>query len=81
MGAVGPEAWIRVPPKSEVIIGITAAPIMPAKAPLPDITPKAAPNERAAKLTVKPAVMSGNNLLKCMRGVKLKKFDFMCGNR
>jgi hypothetical protein len=58
MGAVGPEACNRVPPKTEVIIGMTAAPIIPANAPLPDIAPNAAPNEIAAKLTVRPAVMS-----------------------
>ena len=66
IGAVGPEACNRVPPKIEVMMGITAAPIMPANAPLPDIAPKAAPNEIAAKLTVKPAVTSARNLLPCM---------------
>jgi hypothetical protein len=52
---VGPDACKRVPPKIDVIIGITAAPIIPARAPRPDITPKAAPSEIAAKLTVNPA--------------------------
>jgi hypothetical protein len=58
MGAVGPDACNRVPPKIEVMIGITAAPIIPANAPLPDIVPNAAPKERAAKLTVSPAIRS-----------------------
>jgi hypothetical protein len=42
----------------------SAAPIIPANAPLPDITPKAAPREMAAKLTVSPAVISAENFLK-----------------
>src|SRR5690606_6195366 len=61
IGAVGPEAWMRVPPKIDAMIGITAAPIMPANPPLPDMTPKAAPSEIAAKLTVRPAVRSAEN--------------------
>src|SRR5690606_36381391 len=52
---------MRVPPKIDAMIGITAAPIMPANAPRPDMTPKAAPSEMAAKLTVRPAVRSAEN--------------------
>jgi hypothetical protein len=47
-----------VPPNIPVIIGITAAAIIPAKAPRPDIIPNAAPKASAAKLTVKPASKS-----------------------
>jgi hypothetical protein len=54
---------MRVPPNIEVTIGITAALIIPANAPRPDITPNAAPNEMAGKLTVSPAVISGINRL------------------
>ena len=59
------------------MIGITAAPIIPAKAPRPDITPKAAPNEIAAKLTVNPEVISGINLLKSI----VIRFNKMIDNR
>ncbi|MBK8081713.1 MAG: hypothetical protein IPK25_16430 [Saprospiraceae bacterium] len=43
-----------------------AAPTIPAKAPRPDIVPKAAPRLKAAKLTVSPA-----------RRSKIKVFSFV----
>ena len=63
IGAVGPDACSRVPPKMEVMIGMTAAPIIPAKAPRPDIVPNAAPRLSAAKLTVSPAIISYTKVL------------------
>ena len=56
MGPVGPEHWTLVPPSREVMNAMMAADIIPAKAPLPDKRPKAAPSVRATKLTVKPAI-------------------------
>jgi len=55
IGPVGPEHWIRVPPKADVTRAISAAESIPAKAPLPESKPNAAPNVSATKLTVKPA--------------------------
>jgi hypothetical protein len=67
----------------EVMMGITAAPIIPAKAPRPDITPNAAPKESAAKLTVRPDVISGRSLLKFI--FKILKYSLeaklLTGNR
>lgn len=51
IGAVGPEHWTRVRPNSEVSIDMIPADIMPAKAPLPERMPKAAP-----RLTVNPTM-------------------------
>ena len=62
MGAVGPETLRRVPPNRPVMIGITPAAIIPAKAPRPDITPNAAPRAIAAKLTESPARKSETNI-------------------
>ena len=56
IGAVGPEHWTRVPPNSEVSIDMIPADIMPAKAPLPERMPKAAPRLSATKLTVNPTM-------------------------
>jgi hypothetical protein len=60
------------------MIGITAAAIIPAKAPLPDITPNAAPRESAAKLTVNPARKSLIKVfLKVFMGCDFKMNDVL----
>lgn len=56
MGPVGPLHCMRVPPRAEVIDAMRAAENIPAKAPRPERTPKAAPSERATKLTVSAAI-------------------------
>jgi hypothetical protein len=56
IGAVGPEHWTRVPPNSEVSIDMIPADTMPAKAPLPERMPKAAPKLSATTLTVNPTM-------------------------
>ncbi len=57
MGPVGPEHCTRVPPRRAVTVAMSPAEIIPAKAPRPDNSPKAAPRLKATKLTVSPAMI------------------------
>ena len=57
IGPVGPEHCILVPPRIDATEAMIAADIIPAKAPLPDKIPNAAPRLSATKLTVRAATI------------------------
>ena len=72
IGAVGQDACILVHPNKEVMIGIIAAANIPAKIPLHDWSPNAAPNESAAKETVSHERNSIRNLFRFIKNYQIK---------
>ena len=63
-GAVGPEIWVLVPPKTAAKKPTAMAPYSPAMAPRPDATPNASDSGRATTAAVMPPNASSRKLLR-----------------